>query len=81
MEDLDLSLDFQNSIDQTLTETYTGLYQSLVESGDLSKIGSIPRIKATLERMISHFSSTEEYEKCAFIKKGKVMLLMIRITE
>jgi hypothetical protein len=69
MEDVNLSLDFQNSIDQTLVETYGDLYQSLIESENLDIVKRIPGVKFTLERMISHFSATEEYEKCAFIKK------------
>jgi hypothetical protein len=66
MEDVNLSLEFQRSIDQTLTETYEDLYQSLLESDNISPI---PGIKLTLERMICHFSLLEEYEKCAFVKK------------
>ena len=66
MADVNLSLEFQRSIDQTLAETYEDLYQSLLESDNISPI---PGIKSTLERMICYFSSLEEYEKCAFIKK------------
>ena len=66
MEDVNLSLEFQRSIDQTLTETYEDLYQSLLESDNISPIRGI---KSTLERMICHFSFLEEYEKCAFVKK------------
>ena len=66
MEDVNLSLEFQRSIDQTLTETYEDLYKSLLESDNISPIRGI---KSTLERMICHFSSLEEYEKCAFVKK------------
>lgn len=66
MEDVNLLVEFQRSIDQTLAETYEDLYQSLLESDNISPI---PGIKATLERIICHFSSIEEYEKCAFIKK------------
>lgn len=66
MEDVNLSLEFQRSIDQTLAETYEDLYRSLLESDNISPIRGI---KSTLERMICHFSFLEEYEKCAFVKK------------
>jgi hypothetical protein len=66
MEDVNLSLEFQRSIDQTLAETYDDLYRSLLESDNISPIRGT---KPTLERMICHFSSLEEYEKCAFVKK------------
>jgi hypothetical protein len=66
MEDVNLSLEFQRSIDQTLAETYEDLYRSLLESDNISPIRGT---KSTLERMICHFSFLEEYEKCAFVKK------------
>lgn len=69
MDDVSISLDFQNSIDQTLRETYLDIYESLKDSENLSFVVKSPGMKETLERAIEHFSLMEEYEKCSFIKK------------
>lgn len=69
MSDIQAMNDFDKSIEETLNQTYNDLYESLTESEDVDFIKEMPGMKDRLNRMISHFTSLEEYEKCGQIKK------------
>jgi hypothetical protein len=66
MENLKESNSFDSSIEDSINESYNDLYKCLEFSG-ARHIVSRRDAKETLESMIDHFSSREEYEKCALI--------------
>lgn len=57
---------FDSSIDDSITEAYNDLYGCL-ESQSRYAIVNRRDSRETLESMIDHFKTTEEYEKCALI--------------
>lgn len=57
---------FNSSIDDSISEAYNNLY-SCLELGNHNYILSRNDARDTLESMLDHFTSTEEYEKCSLI--------------
>lgn len=57
---------FDSSIDDSISEAYNDLYSCLESQGPYSILNRA-NSRETLESMIEHFKSTEEYEKCALI--------------
>jgi hypothetical protein len=68
IEDLKIIDEFYQLVDDMFSESCNDLFNTLSD-GDVSFIRDIKGIKIRIERAISHFSSVEEYEKCAFLRK------------
>jgi hypothetical protein len=66
MENIKEINSFDSSIEDSINEAYNDLYRCLEFSG-ARYVASRDYAKETLESRIDHFSSREEYEKCALI--------------
>jgi hypothetical protein len=65
--------EIENSIEKLYDEQSRKLYSYIVEMGDQAFMAGNPlynfRESDLFEKLIAHFESIEEYEKCAFLLK------------
>lgn len=66
MENINSIKEETQLIEDSIAEAYNNLYECLNSPG-ISYILSKNDAEDTLRSMLDHFSSTEEYEKCALI--------------
>jgi len=73
IEDRKRLAEIEDSIEKLYDEQSRKLYNYIVEMGDQAFMAGNPlynfRDSDLFEKLISHFESTEEYEKCAFLLK------------
>jgi hypothetical protein len=72
-EEIKKHMNFEEEIDKMYDEQSRKLYSYIEVEGEkaFQKEGPLYKFLKTdlFERLISHFESTEEYEKCAYILK------------
>jgi len=72
-EEIKKHLNFEEEIDRMYDEQSRKLYSYMEREGEKAFVKESPLYKFIntdlFERLISHFESTEEYEKCAFVLK------------
>jgi len=72
-EEINKHLNFEKEIDKMYDAQSRKLYSYIESEGDKAFAKESPLHKFIdtdlFERLISHFESTEEYEKCAYILK------------
>ena len=66
MENINSSKEKTQIIEDCISEAYNDLYECL-KSPSIDYILSKNDVEETLRSMLCHFTSTEEYEKCALI--------------